>query len=157
MKNKRLLKLAIISLFVMCVVSVTVVWAFPDPKFETFICRKSVSIDPEEFTVLNFYMPSGQSNGIKFEFEIQNGSINYLDIQSSAFESNTENILQIVNEQNKTIESFLLETESGIREKAWNPDNSAHCVDQNWDIFLYNQDTYEKQVDIIISKTWSLW
>ena len=102
-------------------------------------------------------MPSGQSNGIKFEFEIQNGSINYLDIQSSAFESNTENILEIVNEQDRNIESFLFETESGIKEKAWNPDNSAHCVDQNWDIFLYNQDTYEKQVDIIISKTWSLW
>ena len=141
----------------MCVVSVTVVWAFPDHRFETIISRKSVTIDPKEFTVLNFYMPSGQSNGIKFEFEIQNGSINYLDIQSSVFESNTENILQIVNEQNRTIESFLLETESGIREKAWNPDNSAHYVDQNWDIFLYNQNTYEKQVDIIISKTWSLW
>jgi len=141
----------------MCVVSVTVVSAFPDHRFETFICRNSVTIEPEEFTVLTFYMPSGQSNGIKFEFEIQNGSINYLALQSSVFESNTENILQIVNEQNRTIESFLLETDSGIRGKAWNPDNSVHCVDQNWDIFLYNQDTYEKQVDIKISKKWSLW
>jgi hypothetical protein len=157
MNRKRLLTLVTISLFVICVVSVTVVWAFPDHRFETFICRKSVTIDPEELTVLDFYMPSGQSNGIKFEFEIQNGSINYLTIQSSAFESNPEKILQIVNEQNRTIESFLLETDSGIRGKAWNPDNSVYCVDQNWDIFLYNQDTYEKQVDIIISKTWSLW
>ena len=157
MKRKRLLKLAITSLFVMCVVSVTVVWAFPDHRFETIISRKSVTIDSKEFTVLNFYMPSGQSNGIKFEFEIQNGSINYLALESSEFESNTENILQIVNVQNRTIESFLQETDNGIIGMAWNPDNSAHYVDQNWDIFLYNQDIYEKQVDIIISKKWSLW
>ena len=57
----------------MCIVSVTVVWAFPDPRFETIISRKFITIDPEEFTVFNFYMPSGQSSGIKFEFEIQNG------------------------------------------------------------------------------------
>jgi len=141
----------------LCVVSVTVVWAFPDHIFETFICRKSVTIGPEEFTVLNFYMPSGQARGITFEFEIQNGLINYLTMQSSAFESNPEKILQIVNEQNTTIESFLRETDSGIRRTGWNPDNSVYCVDQNWDMFLYNQDTYEKQVDIIISKRWILW
>ena len=168
MQKKQLLKLIIISLFAFHVTALPIVYAVFPPEYETFVSKKSITVKPEELTILNFYMPPGKADMIKFEFNISDGRIRYYHAVSSRYETNTANLLQFLEKNDLTIDTFFQETDSGTRGIGWSGadcrdgkstpiDVDHYYVDQKWDIFLYNEDAYDKEVVIDISKKWQPW
>ncbi len=164
MQKKRLLKLVIIGLFALHVTSLPIVYAVFPSRIETFIFKKSITVEPEELTVLNFYVPSGKAGSIVFEFKVSKGTIRWTYTESSTCETNTDNILQFLEKINTTIDTFFLESGSGfgwiadvwaIKSTPNNVDNLF--VNQQWDIFLYNENSYDKEVEVVISKMRPLW
>jgi hypothetical protein len=152
MQKKRLLKLAIIILFVFLVISLTfVAFGFPSREYEVFLCQKSITIKAEEFGVLNFYVPQGLTSGMKIEFSVSEGTIRHWVWASHEFESNINNVLLFMEENNLATERLFHEiNEHGASGFSWS-EGDPHCVDQMWDVFLYNKDPYDKEVQIKVS------
>ena len=152
MQKKRLLKVTIIISALFLVLSMIVVaFGFPSREYEVFLCQKSITVKAEKFEVLNFYMPQGRTTGMKIEFTVSEGTINHWVRVSHEFDSNLNNVLQFMEENNFATERLFNEiNEYGKSGFSWS-EGDPYCVDQMWDIFLYNEDSYDKEVQINIS------
>ncbi|MEJ2242690.1 MAG: hypothetical protein P8Y18_11210 [Candidatus Bathyarchaeota archaeon] len=157
MNKKRLLKMTLIGVLIFHLVAISVVFAIRPPEFKSIISKKTITIQPKELTVVSFYVPEGKAFGIEFEIEISQGNILFYPEISSHHETNTENMLEFLDSHDFTIEEFFHEIESQTWSTVFGEETSDFLVDQNWDIFLYNPDSYEKQVEMTISKMWHPW
>jgi hypothetical protein len=149
MQRKRSLKLAIIVLFIFFVISLAVVaFGFSSREYEVFLCQESITMKAEEFGVLNFYVPQGRASGMKIEFRVSEGTIKHWVRVSHEFDSNLNNVLQFMEENNLATERLFHEVnEYGESGFSWS-EGDPYCVDQMWDVFLYNEDSYDKEVQI---------
>ena len=153
MRKMRLLKFGIIVLFILLVTSIIFVYAFAPHENEEFLCIKSVTLKGGEHKIVEFYMPSPAS-AVKFDFNISSGTIKYRAEPSSHFDYNQSYFEQFMEE-----ESMALEVDNGPAGFGWsiavgeNPEtlNEEH-TDQIWYIYLLNEDSYEKEVVIEVSK-----
>ena len=152
MQKKRLLKIFVISLFSLLVISMTVVtFGFPSREYEVFLCQKSITMKAEEFGVLNFYVPQGRASGMRIEFRVSEGTIKHWVRVSHEFDSNLNNVLQFIEENNLATERVFNEiNEYGKSGFSWS-ESDPYCVDQMWDVFLYNEGAYDKEVQISVS------
>ena len=152
MQKKRLLKIFVIGLFSLLVISMTIVaFGFPSSEYEVFLCQKSITMKAEEFGVLNFYVPQGRASGMKIEFRVSEGTIEHWVRVSHEFDSNLNNVLQFMEENNFATERLFNEiNEYGKSGFSWS-EGDPYCVDQMWDVFLYNEDVYDKEVQISVS------
>ena len=152
MQKKRLLKIFVIGLFSLLVISMTIVaFGFPSSEYEVFLCQKSITMKAEEFGVLNFYVPQGRACGMRIEFRVSEGTIQHWVRVSHEFDSNLNNVLQFIEENNLATERVFNEiNEYGKSGFSWS-EGDPYCVDQMWDVFLYNEDVYDKEVQISVS------
>jgi hypothetical protein len=152
MQKKQSLKIAIIILFIFHVISMTIVaFGFPSSEYEVFLCQKSITMKAEEFGVLNFYVPQGRACGMRIEFRVSEGTIKHWVRVSQEFDSNLNNVLQFMEENNLATERVFNEiNEYGKSGFSWS-EGDPYCVDQMWDVFLYNDDSYDKEVQIRVS------
>ena len=152
MQKKRLLKIFVIGLFSLLVISMTIVaFGFPSSEYEVFLCQKSITMKAEEFGVLNFYVPQGRASGMRIEFRVSEGTIQHWVRVSHEFDSNLNNVLQFIEENNLATERVFNEiNEYGKSGFSWS-EGDPYCVDQMWDVFLYNEDVYDKEVQISVS------
>jgi hypothetical protein len=152
MQKKRLLKIFVIGLFSLLVISMTIVaFGFPSSEYEVFLCQKSITMKAEEFGVLNFYVPQGRASGMRIEFRVSEGTIKHWVRVSHEFDSNLNNVLQFMEENNLATERLFNEVnEYGKSGFSWS-EGDPYCVDQMWDVFLYNDDSYDKEVQIRVS------
>ena len=152
MQKKRLLKIFVIGLFSLLVISMTIVaFGFPSCEYEVFLCQKSITMKAEEFGVLNFYVPQGRACGMRIEFRVSEGTIQHWVRVSHEFDSNLNNVLQFIEENNLATERVFNEiNEYGKSGFSWS-EGDPYCVDQMWDVFLYNDDSYDKEVQIRVS------
>jgi hypothetical protein len=152
MQKKRLLKIFVIGLFSLLVISMTIVaFGFPSSEYEVFLCQKSITMKAEEFGVLNFYVPQGRASGMRIEFRVSEGTIKHWVRVSQEFDSNLNNVLQFMEENNLATERVFNEiNEYGKSGFSWS-EGDPYCVDQMWDVFLYNEDVYDKEVQISVS------
>jgi hypothetical protein len=152
MQKKRLLKIFVIGLFSLLVISMTIVaFGFPSSEYEVFLCQKSITMKAEEFGVLNFYVPQGRASGMNIEFRVSEGTIKHWVRVSHEFDSNLNNVLQFMEENNLATERLFKEiNEYGKSGFSWS-EGDPYCVDQMWDVFLYNDDSYDKEVQISVS------
>ena len=152
MQKKRLLKIFVIGLFSLLVISMTIVaFGVPSSEYEVFLCQKSITMKAEEFGVLNFYVPQGRASGMRIEFRVSEGTIKHWVRVSQEFDSNLNNVLQFMEENNLATERVFNEiNEYGKSGFSWS-EGDPYCVDQMWDVFLYNEDVYDKEVQISVS------
>ena len=152
MQKKHLLKPTIIISVIFLVLSMMVIaFGFPSREYEVFLCQKSITIKAEEFEVLNFYVPQGPTSGMRIEFRVSEGTLNHWVRVSHEFDSNLNNVLQFMEENNLVTESLFHEiNEYGKSGFSWS-EGDQYCVDQMWDVFLYNEDNYDKEIQINIS------
>ena len=160
MQKTRLLKFVIIGLFILLVTSVIFVYAFAPREYETFLCTKSVTLKGGEQIIVEFYMPSPAS-AVRFDFNISSGTIKYLAEPSSHFDSNQSYFEQYIDECITRQFPIPLEVDNGPTGFGWNiavGENSEKLneeyADQMWYIYLLNEDSYDKEVQIKISKIW---
>jgi len=163
MQRKRLLKLVAIGLFILILASAFFVYASVG-IYETFLCNRSVSLEGEENVIVEFYMPQGAAIGVKFDFSVSSGIIKYWIEPSSHFDCNRSYFKQFIDEMTNENPSFLIEVgnethERGFNVVAENPEKiiEEEYLDQIWYIYLSNEDMYDKEVQIEISKQWQLW
>ena len=152
MQKKAVVKIFVISLFSLLVISMTIVaFGFPSSEYEIFLCQKSITMKAEEFGVLNFYVPQGRASGMRIEFRVSEGIIQHWVRVSHEFDSNLNNVLQFIEENNLATERVFNEiNEYGKSGFSWS-EGDPYCVDQMWDVFLYNEDVYDKEVQISVS------
>ena len=152
MQKKAVVKIFVISLFSLLVISMTIVaFGFPSSEYEIFLCQKSITMKAEEFGVLNFYVPQGRASGMRIEFRVSEGTIQHWVRVSHEFDSNLNNVLQFIEENNLATERVFNEiNEYGKSGFSWS-EGDPYCVDQMWDVFLYNEDVYDKEVQISVS------
>jgi hypothetical protein len=154
MQKKRLLKFVLIGLSILLVTSVIYVYAFSPSEDEAFLCTKSVTLEGGEEIILEFYMPSPAS-AVRFDFNISSGTIKYRAEPSSHFDGNQSYFEQFMGE------ATSLEVENGPTGFGWsiavgeNPEklNEEH-LDQIWYLYLLNEDSYDKEVQVDITKIW---
>jgi hypothetical protein len=150
--QKTQLKFGIIGLFILLAMSIIFVYAFSPHENEEFLCTESVILEGGEHKIVEFYMPSPAS-AVKFDFNISSGTIKYRAEPSSHFNYNQSYFEQFMDE------ATTLEVDNGPTGFGWsiavgeNPEklNEEH-TDQMWYIYLLNEDTYDKEVIIEVSK-----
>lgn len=148
----RLLKFGIIGIFILLVTSIIFVYAFAPHETEEFLCTKSVTLKGGEHKIVEFYLPSPAS-AVKFDFNISRGTIKHRPEPSSHFDYNQSYFEQFMEE------AVAVETDNGITGGGWttipeveDDKFSKEYTDQIWYLYLLNEDSYEKEVVIEISK-----
>lgn len=164
MQKKRRLGLAVIGLLLVLAILFTIVFA--TQTHETFLCRKSTTVKAGEIAVVSFYVPEGGSEEwIKYEFEVSQGTIKYMQFDPVAFQSNVSSVIEFMEKFDLSYDMVFDEPENGIGgfdfTKTYSMsgqvyDTKADYLDKTWDIFLYNEDSYDKEVTIDITKIWKL-
>jgi hypothetical protein len=155
MQKTQLLKITIIGLFVLLVTSVIFVYSFSPHSNKGFLCTKSLTLKGGEHNIIEFYMPS-PATAVEFDFTISSGTIKYRAEPSSHFEYDQSCFEQFMEE-----ESMALEVGNGPTGFSWsiavgeNPEklNEEH-TDQLWYIYLLNEDSCDKEIQINILKNW---
>jgi hypothetical protein len=153
MQRTRLALFGVIALFILLVSSMIFVYTFTPPPYEKekFLGFKSVTLGGGKHEIVEFYISSPASY-VKFDFNISRGTIKHLAEPSSHFNQNQSYFEQFVDEVG------AIETDNGITGGGWTigPEVddrfSEEYTDQIWYLYLLNEDTYEKEVTIEISK-----
>ncbi len=164
MQRKRLLELLIIGLFAFHAILFSIVYAVQ--THETFLCRKSVTVKAGEIAVVNFYMPEEHGEiGVKYEFEVSQGTIKYMQLDPVAFQSNISSVIELMEVFDLDYDMVFNEPENGVGgfefTKTYSVsgevyDSREDYLDKSWDVFLYNEDPYDKEVIIDVTKIWRL-
>ena len=155
----------VMIIIVLCVIATTTTALFyvsvAGRDFSTYICTESVTLNPQENKLIEFYMPEGSATGIKLDFVISDGTVKYAAEPSSHFED-SEELLQFLAEY----PVMLQDVDSGPAGFGWSGadyeastpvDVSYEYVDQIWYLYLSNGDSFSKDVTVDVSKTWKFW
>ena len=102
----------------------------------------------------------------KYEFEVSKGTIKYMRFSPIYFQSNISSVIEfmeicdpkwespIVHEPENGVGGFSFPSVSSANGEVY--DSRQDYVNKTWDIFLYNEDSYDKEVTIDITKIWKL-
>ena len=149
MQKIRLSKLAIIGLAILVVTSVIAVYAYASQDDWVLVDTKSATVKGGELSVVTFDMPPGRLEDEKFDFRISEGTIMYWAVWSTAFDSDLSKFQLYLEDMNAVGATGMVKT--GNESHTFGYDGLNHS-DQKWDIFLLNEDSYDKEVQIRISK-----
>jgi hypothetical protein len=163
MQRKSLLKLVVIVIVTLVIASALFMYV-SGSIHETFLCNKSVSLKEGENTIIEFYMPQGRVDGIKFDFSVSSGKIKYWAEPSSHFDNNSTYFKEFIDEMISVNPDALFEVGTETHGGGWticaeNPEQiiAEEYANQNWYIYLLNEDIYDKEIQIGISKYVELW
>ena len=153
-KKMRLSKFTIIGLSILLVTSVITIYAFAFQDDWVVVCTKSATVKGGELIVVTFDMPPGPMDAVMFEFRISEGTIKQLAVWSTAFDSDLSKFQQFMDDMNAQGAPCIHEIGNETIETGFGGDNydGETYSDQKWDIFLLNEDSYDKEVQIKISK-----
>ncbi len=153
MQKIRLPKLTIIGLAILVVTSVIAVYAYASQDDWVLVDTKSATVKAGELSVVTFDMPPGRLEDEKFDFRISEGTIMYWAVWSTAFDSDLSEFQLYLEDMNAVGDTDIVKgmVKTGNESHTFGYDGLNHS-DQKWDIFLLNEDSYDKDVQIIISK-----
>ena len=154
MKKMRLSKFTIIGLAILVVTSVSVVYAFASQDDWVVVATKSATVKAGELSVVTFDMPPGRMEEAKFDYRISEGTIMQLPLRSTAFDSDLSKFQLYLEEMNAVgaLGIARIGNETETTHFAGDAYDGFKSSDQKWDIFLLNEDSYDKEVQIKISK-----
>ena len=164
MQKRGLQEFSVIWLFVFNLFLMSTVYSIE--PYEVLLCRKTVIVKAEEIALINFYMPAGKDEfGAKYDFKVYKSTIRYHTLDPIGFAGNIRAIIEFMERGGPERWNTFMEPENG----AW----GYYCfirydgtgkvyyytqkyVNKTWNIFLFNEDSYEKEVEVTISKVWHL-
>jgi hypothetical protein len=164
MQKKRLLQISLVVLCVFLALSFSIVFALE--THETFLCRKSTTVKAGEIAVVSFYVPQGLGElGLRYKFDVSKGTIKYMQFDPLIFQGNISSVIEFMEKFDIDYAVFFGEPENGIGgfsfptmidESGESYDNRDDYLNKTWDIFLYNEDSFDKEVTIDITRLWKL-
>ena len=128
-------------------------------RYETFLCNRSASLKEMDYAIVEFYMLRGRVDGVTFDFSVSSGTIKYWAEPSSHFDGNSTYYKEFINELMSDNPDALFEVGTETHGGGWtiggeNPEQiiAEEFANQIWYIYLLNEDNYEKEIQIGISK-----
>lgn len=151
MLNRRLLKYGIFVAVIILTSFTTILYAFAYNVQTQVIYSKTFTIQAQQEAFDAFYLTSP---AVMFEVNIQvsQGTIKWTPYSGELFEDTLGTLPYAVDETTTiTMRSWECETDNGTVKWRIDPEN----LNQIWYLSFINDDAYEKQVTVEVTKVWS--
>ena len=151
MQKLRTLKFGILALLIVLLSGATIVYAFGYTENRELLLTTSFKLEGGEQRFTAFYL-AAPATAFEVKFKVSNGTVKYSPWVADLFEDNQGYHVKIVN--GTIVDKFQIWWFEVDDETLGHGIAPQHDLNKVWYLHFYNEDSYEKQVYIEVTKLW---
>ncbi len=153
MRKTRLMKFGMLGLLIVVVSFATLAYAVTVTEKREVLLTTFFKLEGGEQRFTAFYL-SAPATGFEVKFNVSSGTVKYSPWPAGSFEDNQGYWENRVN--GTTVDEFQVWFFDVSNETLGHCIDPQHDVNQVWYLHIYNEDSYEKEVYIEVTKIWEI-
>ena len=151
MQKLRTLKFGILALLIVLLSCATIVYALGYTENRELLLTTSFKLEGGEQRFTAFYLPA-PATAFEVKFKVSSGTVKYSPWPAEMFEENQGYHVKYVN--GTIVDKFQIWLFDVDDETLGHGIDPQHDQNKVWYLHFYNEDSYEKQVYIEVTKLW---